>query len=48
MKSGSFTTCLFKQLWKDTFLTHEGLLFHVSVRWILKGNVLHHGFEAEG
>jgi len=40
MESGSFTSCLFKELCKDMFLTNEVLLLHLSVRWLLKGNVL--------
>jgi len=38
-KSGSFNTCLFKELCKDMKSTHE-VLFHMSVRWLSKGNVL--------
>jgi len=45
IKSGSFITCLFKELCKDMFSTHEILLFRTSVRWLLKGNVLNHVCE---
>jgi len=45
IKSGSFNTCLFKELCKDMFSTHEVLLFRTSVRWLLKGNVLNHVCE---
>jgi len=39
IKSGSFNTCLFKELCRDMFSTHEVHLFRTSVRWLLKGNV---------
>ena len=40
IKSGSLNTCLLKELCKDMFSTHQFLLFHTFVRWLLKGNVL--------
>ena len=48
MKSGSLNTCLFKELCKDIFPTHEVLLFHTSVSWLLKGNVLNGVFQMNG
>ena len=45
IKSGSLNTRLFKQLYVDMNSAHETLLFHTSVRWLSKGNVLNRIFE---
>ena len=47
IKFGSFNNCLFKELCKDMFSTHEVLLFRASVRWLLKGNFLNHVCEVK-
>ena len=47
VKFGSFNNCLFKELCKDMFSTHEVLLFRASARWLLKGNVLNHVCEVK-
>ena len=45
IKAGSLNTHQFKELCKDMNATLETLLFHTSVRWLSKRNVLNRVFE---
>ena len=48
VKSRPLATRLFKVLCEDLGSTHEALLFHIEVRWLLEGKALKRFFELRG
>ena len=45
VKTSAVNTRLFSKLCKDMNSDHETLLFHTSVRWLSKGNVVARVYE---